>query len=165
MIKVFYGKTVFYKGDNIRSLKKFVSGPIGMKDIRLLELSDQSIGLFTRPQGEKGGRGKIGYTTIHSLDELTAEVIDDAPLIQPHFLDEEWGGVNEAFINEQGQIMVLGHIASFDSMGDRHYYPITCEYKQSSNKLIDMKIIATRSDFPKVTQKGQICKMCYSAAD
>jgi hypothetical protein len=44
--------------------------------------------------------------------------------------------------------MVLGHIASFDSMGDRHYYPITCEYKQSSNKLIDMKIIATRSYFP-----------------
>ena len=79
-------RTVFYKGDNIRSLKKFVSGPIGMKDIRLLELSDQSIGVFTRPQGEKGGRGKIGYTTIHSLDELTAEVIDDAPLINRIFL-------------------------------------------------------------------------------
>lgn len=141
-------QTVFYRGENIRSLEKFASGPVGMKDIRLIELPDQSIGVFTRPQGEKGGRGKIGYTTIDSLDGLTVEVITDAPLVQAHFLDEEWGGVNEVFVDEQGRIMVLGHIASFDHTGDRHYYPITCEYDSSRNELIDMKIIATRNDFP-----------------
>lgn len=141
-------QTVFYKGENIRSLEKFFNGPVGMKDIRLIELPNQSIGVFTRPQGEKGGRGKIGYTTIRSLNGLTVEVIEDAPLVQAHFLEEEWGGVNEVYVNQQGQIMVLGHIASFDSAGDRHYYPITCEYKSASNEFIDMKIIAMRDDFP-----------------
>ena len=32
----------------------------------------RDIGVFTRPQGENGGRGKIGYTRVKSLDELVA---------------------------------------------------------------------------------------------
>lgn len=141
-------KTVFYRGENIRSLKQFFTGPIGMKDIRLVQLQDQTIGVFTRPQGEKGGRGKIGYTMVSSLDELTVEVIDQAPLIQDHFTDEEWGGVNEAYLNENGKIIALGHIASFDDEENRHYYPITFEYNPQRNEMIHMKIIAERSNFP-----------------
>lgn len=141
-------KTVFYQGDAIRSLEQFAVGPVGMKDIRLLELANQSIAVFTRPQGEKGGRGKIGYTTIQSLSELTIDVIDNAPLIETHFLDEEWGGVNEAFLDQDGKIIALAHIASMESDGTRHYYPITFEYNESTNEIVDMKIIATRADFP-----------------
>src|SRR5699024_5485332 len=70
------------------------------------------------------------------------------PLIKDHFLEEEWGGVNEAYVTGDGKLMVLGHIARFDEHGDRHYYPITFEYKQDQNKIVDMKIIAKRSDFP-----------------
>ncbi|THE13944.1 DUF1861 family protein [Bacillus timonensis] len=146
--KQLFWRTVFYRGKNINSLTKFAVGPLGMKDIRLFEYKDGKIGIFTRPQGEKGGRGIIGYFSIASLDELNAEIIDAAPLVKAHFLNEEWGGVNEAYVNEKGQVLALGHIASFDEEGNRHYYPITFEYVPSINEIRSMKIIAMRSDFP-----------------
>ena len=140
--------TVFYKGKNIRSLEKFATGPVGMKDIRLFEYKDK-VGVFTRPQGEKGGRGKIGFTLIDSLEDLNEEIIDAAPLIKPHFLDEEWGGVNAAYVAKDGErIFALAHIARFDQEGNRHYYPVTFEYNPEQNEIHSMKIIATRSDFP-----------------
>lgn len=143
-------KTVFYKGKNINTLVPLAQGPVGMKDIRLLELRNGKIGVFTRPKGnEKGGRGKIGFTTIDSLDELTIELLNDAPLIKTHFKEDEWGGVNEAYPDDEGRIMALGHIASSDDEGNRHYYPITFEYRIDTNEIIAMKIIATRDDFPK----------------
>src|SRR5690554_3352672 len=52
-------RTQFYRGKNIDSLQYFASGPNTMKDIRLIELADRRIGVLTRPQGVKGGRGQI----------------------------------------------------------------------------------------------------------
>ncbi|MGP4079191.1 MTP-1 family protein [Pseudalkalibacillus sp. R45] len=141
-------RTVFYRGSTINELERFATGPNGMKDIRLIELANGKIGVFTRPQGEKGGRGKIGYTEIASLEELTPEVIDKAPLIDSHFIDEEWGGANEVHLLKNGKIGVLGHIAKFDENGDRHYYPMVFTYDPDTSEISDMEIIATRADFP-----------------
>lgn len=140
-------RTVFYKGSEINNLEKFAVGPDGMKDIRLLQLPKGNIGIFTRPQGEKGGRGKIGYTEISSLAMLTKEVIDNTPLIEEHFLSEEWGGVNEAYLLKNDAIGVLAHIARFDELGNRHYYPIIFIYDKELNRITNMEIIATRNDF------------------
>ena len=93
-----------------------------MKDLRLVELQDGSIGVFTRPQGEKGGRGKIGFTRVASLEELSIDQINKAPLLEGQFVDEEWGGCNEIHLLPNGILGVLGHIACFDEQGDRHYY-------------------------------------------
>ena len=73
-----------------------------MKDLRLAELNDGSIGVLTRPQGEKGGRGKIGFARISSLEELTLDVVEEAPLLEGQFVDEEWGGANEPHILANG---------------------------------------------------------------
>ncbi|WP_408008256.1 DUF1861 family protein [Pseudalkalibacillus sp. A8] len=146
-------RTVFYRGDKINELERFAVGPGGMKDIRLIGLADNKIGVFTRPQGEKGGRGKIGYTEIDSLDELTPEVIDQAPLITSHFTEEEWGGANEVHLLGTGDIGVLGHIAKFDEEGNRHYYPMVFVYQPETNKISAMDLIATREDFPEGPSK------------
>src|SRR5690606_5501518 len=101
-------RTAFYRGKSINSLEKFFEGPDGMKDLRLVELKDGSIGVFTRPQGEKGGRGKIGFTKVNRLEDISVEVINDAPLLD-QFLDEEWGGANEIHLLSNGLLGVLGH--------------------------------------------------------
>ena len=44
-------RTRFYRGQH-QNLVPFAQGPDGMKDIRLVELPDGDIGVFTRPQGE-----------------------------------------------------------------------------------------------------------------
>ncbi|MFD0049403.1 DUF1861 family protein [Actinomycetes bacterium NPDC127524] len=140
-------RTVFYKGKTVSSLQEFASGPDGMKDLRLIELQDGSIGVLTRPQSEKGGRGKIGWARISSLAELTIDVINEAPLLESQFIDEEWGGANEPHLLANGLVGVLGHVASFDQEGNRHYYPMVFALNPETSEISDMELIATRSDF------------------
>jgi hypothetical protein len=140
-------RTVLYRGKNIADLKEFAKGPDGMKDLRLIELQDGSIGVITRPQGEKGGRGKIGFTRIPSLDDFTIEAVDEAPLLEGQFTDEEWGGANELHLLSNGLVGILGHIACFDNEGNRHYYPMAFALNPDTREFSDIELIATRSHF------------------
>jgi len=140
-------RTIFYRGKSIKGLTKFFEGPIGMKDLRLVELPDQSIGVFTRPQGDKGGRGKIGYAQVKQLSDLTVEVIDQAPLIEGQFAEGEWGGANEIHVLDSNHLGVLGHIACFDAEGDRHYYPMVFSMNLITKATSEIHIIAERSLF------------------
>ncbi|WP_314587198.1 DUF1861 family protein [Paenibacillus terrigena] len=142
----FMWRTVFYRGQNIASLKQFFTGPDGMKDLRLVDLKD-GIGVLTRPQGDKGGRGKIGFTRIASLDELSIPLIEETPLLEGQFIDAEWGGANEAHLLKNGLLGVLGHIASFDTAGDRHYYPMVFALDPLTGEHSDIKLIAVRNQF------------------
>ena len=140
-------RTVFYKGQDIFTLEPFFKGPDGMKDLRLVELKSGEIGVVTRPQGEKGGRGKIGYAKIKSLQELSVPVIENAPLLEEQFTEEEWGGANEIHLLENGLLGVLGHIACFDERGDRHYYPMVFTLDGETGEHSPIELIATRSMF------------------
>lgn len=140
-------RTVFLRGKNISELKEFAKGPDGMKDIRLVQMQNGSIGVFTRPQGEKGGRGKIGFTRIEALEELTAKTIDEAPLLEGQFTPEEWGGANEIHLLKNGLLGVLGHVASFDEEENRHYYPMAFVFNPESKKHSDIELIAVRDNF------------------
>lgn len=62
-------RTVFLRGPDIFNLSRFLVGPDGMKDIRLTQLADGRIGIFTRPQGAVGGRGTIGYIEADHLGD------------------------------------------------------------------------------------------------
>ncbi len=135
----------FYYGTDLTDLKELTIGPDGMKDIRLVELKDQRIGVFTRPQGVIGGRGKIGFTIISNLQELSATVINGATLIEL-FDDKEWGGCNEATLLNNGKIGILGHIAKFTTGEIRHYYPMVFCLDPKTKEYYGMKIIAERKN-------------------
>ncbi len=136
----------FYYGTNLEDLKELTVGPNGMKDIRLIGLPNGKVAIFSRPQGEKGGRGKIGFTMIDSLDELSPGVIEDAALLE-QFDDLEWGGSNELTLLEDGRIGVLGHIAKYSEGTVRHYYPMVFVVNPETREYTDMKIIAERREF------------------
>ena len=146
-------RTAFYRGDTINGLKKFTQGPEMMKDIRLVEFPDGKIAVFTRPQVDISGKKNIGFITINNLDELNAEVIEKAVYIKNQFIDDEWGGANELHILENGLIGVLGHIAYFDNMGNRHYYPMTFAFNMKTQEASPIKLIATRKNFPEGAYK------------
>ncbi|WP_313638553.1 DUF1861 family protein [Paenibacillus sp.] len=155
-------RTVFYRGKNIASLELFFKGPDGMKDLRLVDLKD-SIGVLTRPQGDKGGRGKIGFTRISSLDELSIPLIEETPLLEGQFIDEEWGGANEAHLLKNGLLGVLGHIASFDDAGNRHYYPMVFAINPATGEYSDIQIIAVRNQFlPGATKRPDLEDVVFS---
>ncbi|MBW4079933.1 DUF1861 family protein [Paenibacillus sp. S150] len=140
--------TQFYRGKDIASLELFLRGPYQMKDLRLIELAGGEIGVLTRPQGFKGGRGSIGFYKARSLADITPEDIAAAPLFENQFTREEWGGANEPHLLEGGRVGVLGHIASFDGRGSRHYYAITFAFDPDTLERTPVKIIARRADFP-----------------
>ena len=142
----------FYRGESLEELELFLIGPERMKDIRLVALPDGRIGVFSRPQGEIGGRGTIGFTLVDSLEDLTAQVIEDAPLLRGQFLPDEWGGANELHLLRNGMIGALGHIARMDEVG-KHYYPMVFALDPETRARTDLKIIAARKYFPQGAAK------------
>lgn len=138
----------FYRGKSIQTLRKFFVGPNGMKDIRLCALPDSRVAVLSRPQGSVGGLGKIGFVILDSLDDLRAEAVQAAPIIENQFRDEEWGGANEVHLLANGLLGVLGHIARFDVHRNRHYYPMAFAIDPQTNATSPIKIIATRTSFP-----------------
>ncbi|HTL30246.1 MAG TPA: DUF1861 family protein [Tepidisphaeraceae bacterium] len=137
----------FYRGSDLSDLRPFLVGPTGMKDIRLVELPDGRIAVFSRPQGAVGGRGKIGFTVVAGLSAITADVIASAPLFPGQFLDEEWGGANEIHVLSNGKLGVLGHIARFDELQHRHYYGMVFSV-DAAGVATPPRIIAERKMFP-----------------
>ncbi len=137
----------FYLEQKDGSFEKAFSGPPKMKDIRLAQLPSGDIVVMTRPQGERGGRGKIGYLIVDSLAAITDEAIKNAPLFD-QCPAEEWVGANEVHILDTGQLGVLGHIAHFDGQGNRHYYAMAFSFDPSTGECSPHQIIAKREDFP-----------------
>ncbi len=137
----------FYRGTSLNQLRLFLTGPDKMKDIRLVELADKKIGVLTRPQGTKGGRGKIGFFTAPSIEDITAEAMQEAPLFAGQCQDDEWLGANEAHCLKNGIIGVLGHIAHFDEKQHRHYYAMAFGFDPRNGRAMPPEIIASRSDF------------------
>lgn len=138
----------FYRGTSIESLRHFLSGPLGMKDIRFKQLPDGQVAIFSRPQGAIGGRGEIGFTISPNWDAITAEMITGAPLFQRQLPKEEWCGVNEVHLLTNGHLGILGHMACFDPQHNRHYYPMTFAVDPQMRKPSLIRILAQRSFFP-----------------
>ena len=146
-------RTVFFVGNTPFELKHLMTGPSLMKGIRLVELEDGTIGIFTRPQGGAiYGSGKIGFITINSLEELTEEILDNAPLIVDQFGSIAWGGVNQGRLLKNGRIGVIGHKARFTNEG-RQYEAIAFELDPVTGECSEFQVIAQRADFPVAPSK------------
>ena len=148
--QMFEWRTIFYRGTDIFDLGKFFTGPVGMKDIRLCEINKDKIAIFTRPQGEIGGRGSIGYTEVNNLNLLSIDIINAASLLENMFHPMDWGGVNEATLLNNGDIGLLAHIAYFeqdDKTQERHYYSAAFTFDPILRKYKNLRIIASRDQF------------------
>lgn len=156
----------FYRGTDPSDLYFFTSGPAGMKDVRLVELADGRIGVFSRPRNgavmaERGSESMIGFAVIDSLDELDADVIENAPYIEGLFCDRQWGGCNQVYLLDSGKLGVIGHFG---------YYPEGQEYFTYMNMsfvmdpetrtLLDYRLIGDRSCYPEGPAKLPFLKDC-----
>jgi hypothetical protein len=164
--------TDFYRGTSLYNLEYLFSGPLNMKDVRLVELPDKRIAVFSRPQGQRmldkfGCIAKIGFTVANSLDEVNAEVIENAPLLRDHFLPDEWGGCNQLHILKNGLIGAIGHISWGETVKDIfviHYYCMVFAIHPDSRMMTPVKVIAARECFPEGPQKNSRAKdVCFTS--
>ena len=138
-------QTLFFHGRTLPELKLLAVGPSCMKDIRLCEMRDGRVAVFTRPQGRKGGLGRIGFTVLEGLRDLCADTILEAAVDPSYFLPEEWGGVNEVHPLDNGLLGVVGHIA-FRTGGDRHYQAMAFALDPATGEHDALRVIACRGD-------------------
>jgi len=142
-------RSVFYKGSDTHNLKQFAVGPWGMKGIRLVELPDKKIGVFTRPQGKKGARGKIGFTIIDSLSKITPRVLTNAEVLKGQFARGEWGGVNEVHLLKNKTLGVIGHVARYsEGKSMRFYYPIAFCFNYKTREYSSLRLLVRRAELP-----------------
>jgi len=171
-IDTYYG--YFYRGRDLHNLHYFTTGPDYMKDIRLVQLEDNRIGVFSRPRNKEilatfGCESQIGFTVIDSLDELTAEVIEKAPYIPGLFGPGEWGGGNQAYLLEDGMIGVIGHQScnTTDAAGAvtlQTYLNIAFVFDRTKHRVIGKKIIGTRSCYPPgPAKKPELVDVAFTA--
>ncbi|THF84161.1 DUF1861 family protein [Cohnella fermenti] len=163
----------FYRGTDPKDLVYFATGPDGMKDIRLVELADGRIGVFTRPKGLEiarryGSLAMIGFTVFGSLDELTPETIEQAPYLTGLYDKDEWGGCNQAYLLDDGRIGVIGHHGyknvSEDGEPILSYMAVSFVLDPDSREWTDYRIIATRSCYPAGPAKRPRLIDCVFAA-
>jgi hypothetical protein len=156
----------FYKGADINDLYYFTTGPDSMKDIRIVELADGRIGVFSRPRREDiqqkyGSDAMVGFAIINSLDDLNGDVIENAPYIEELFRPGQWGACNQAYLLESGNIGVAGHLAYWDGEINNSnviYVPISFVLNPANNRISNLKVLASRKLFPAGPAKKPLLK-------
>lgn len=148
----------FYRGKDLQDLRYFTTGPDYMKDIRLVELLDGRIGVFSRPRSEEiqkkfGSESMVGFSIIRDLSELTGEVVESAPYLEGLFQPGEWGGCNQVYRLDSGKLGVTGHFSyAEDRPGiDRPvlvYTNIAFVFDPQTRETENLKIIGTRRCYP-----------------
>lgn len=154
-VDTYYG--YFYRGRDLNNLYYYTTGPERMKDIRIVELEDGKIGVFSRPRGKEilskyGSESMVGFVIIDNLDKLSAEVINTAPYIDNLFDKGEWGGCNQAYLLDSGLIGCIGHTAynekDENGIDLKVYLNTAFVFNPKTHELLENKIIASRSSYP-----------------
>ncbi len=155
-IETLYG--YFYRGVDLHDLYYFTTGPNFMKDIRLVEMADGRVGVFSRPRNEEiqkhyGSEAQIGFAIIDSLDELNAEVIENATYIPDLSGVGEWAGCNQVYLLDSGLLGVIGqkgYHGDPDASGMQLavYFNFSFVFDHQKHQVINEKIIGTRPCYP-----------------
>ncbi len=154
-LETYYG--YFYRGTDLHDLKYFTTGPDYMKDIRLVELANGKIGVFSRPRNEEimkkyGSESMVGFCTIDSLDQLNAKTIAAAPYVPGLFDNGEWGGCNQAYLLDSGLIGLIGHKCYKETSATgvelQVYFNIALVFDPKQFRFIHEAIVATRKSYP-----------------
>ena len=158
-------RTVIFKANDVHELDPnnvFASGPLGEKDIRVLQLEDNSVIVARRPQGGDYGKGRIYYQLIGGVDELpkTLESLEDirylsTPQLDRHYAAGGWAGVNQMLKLEDGSVGIIGHLGNFEESGGRNYSAFALKLDPKTGEVTKFKIIANMESVPKMAPKRQ----------
>ena len=138
----------FFRG-TAEKMSYFTTGPDNMKDIRLIKLANNKVGVFSRPK--TAAHSSIGFTVINNVDELTATVVEEAlPLNVIH--TGAWGGVNQAYLLSSDKIGCIGHYSYLDLDEDGKQITVYTNYSfvldPYSREVEDGRIIGTKGCYP-----------------
>ncbi|MDR2822680.1 MAG: DUF1861 family protein [Acholeplasmatales bacterium] len=144
--KIIDWSTFFYEGVSVTDFKFLGSAPKHMKDVRIIKYQDK-IACFTRPQGGNNGPGRIGFIFLKDLSELNAANLSKAAILDEHFINTEWGGVNQIHVLANGLLGCIGHISKKDLVRGLTYTAMAFAFDPLTFRRTKIKIIGERSDY------------------
>ncbi|KPA73112.1 hypothetical protein ABB37_07670 [Leptomonas pyrrhocoris] len=154
----------FYRGTPTE-LNYFTTGPDFMKDIRVLQLHDGRLGIFSRVRTKV--EVYVGFATVDSIDHLTTAAIAGAKpidFIRPGM----WGGVNQPYLLTSGKVGCIGHIAYNDKKpnGDPLSVYVNCAFvfDPVTRAMENEKVIGTKSCYPSCPAKKPNLEDCVFAS-
>lgn len=120
----------------------------GMKDVRLCQLPDGRLAVFTRPQFDDMFFGRIGFIIIDDLADLTSAV-PQAALLKIDMDSSGKIGANEV-LYYQNRLQVICHVATLGSARDLHYraFHFSLDPDSPFTGQIHLSPLCCRSDFP-----------------
>ena len=153
-IDEFYG--YYYRGKDPKFLTHFTCGPAHMKDIRLVQLPDGRVGVFTRPRDEQvaarySSEAIVGYAVLDSVNDLDCTIAGRARAVEGLFSAGEWGGCNQCYLLRDGRIGVIGHRCYREPAGGvvlHVYLNIAFIFDPVSFRVCDMKVIGEKQSYP-----------------
>lgn len=154
----------FFRGTP-EDLLYFTTGPNNMKDIRLVELKDGRIGVFSRPKTDTFSF--IGFTTINRVEELTSKIVDKAePLNVLH--TGAWGGINQAYLLTSGMVGCIAHY-SYNARNEKGltlavYVNYAFVLNPDTRETYLERIIGTRGCYPPCPDKAAKLEDCAFAS-
>ena len=153
-IDTLYG--YYYRGKDLRFLSHFTCGPANMKDIRLVQMEDGRVGVFTRPRSKRiaelyGSEAVVGFAILDSIDELDDTIVDKARVIDGLFSEGEWGGCNQCYLLRDGRVGVIGHRCCREPGPEcvlQAYVNISFIFDPVTFSVSDMKVIGEKASYP-----------------
>lgn len=151
----------FFRGHPM-DLKYITSGPAKMKDVRLIELHDGQIGVFSHFRTE--GSCMTGFTKIKRIECLDANVIDNAPFINHRAFGDAWGGPNQCYLLSTGLIGCIAHHGYLQNRPNACQLRVYCitsfVFNPETMDVTDFKVIGTRTCFPASKPKVPMLEDC-----
>lgn len=138
----------FFRGAT-EKLHYFTTGPDNMKDIRVIKLANNMIGVFSRPKTI--AHSSIGFTTISTIDELTATIVEEAPPLNVIHTGA-WGGVNQAYLLSSDKVGCIAHYSYLNQDESGAQITVYTNYSfvldPITREVEDAKIIGTKGCYP-----------------
>ncbi|KAK7194573.1 hypothetical protein NESM_000375100 [Novymonas esmeraldas] len=158
----YYG--YFYRGTPVKT-SYFTTGPDFMKDIRVVQLQDGRLGIFSRVRTT--AEVYVGFSTVDTVDRLTtAAIVAATPIdfIKPGM----WGGVNQAYLLSSGKVGCIGHSAYYDTKPSGEpltvYVNVSFIFDPETRQLDAERVIGTRSCYPASPAKRPNLEDCVFAS-
>lgn len=140
------------------------------KDNRMTPIDNGTrIAVTTRPQSGEAGRGKMAYIELDTLDDLCADTLRGARIIEmPNAEDDTWIGPNELHnLYRKNQIGILLHGAFEDNVStselmNKTYFILFAWLDRKNLKIVDTEVLALREDFPASNgKKSALCNVAF----
>ncbi len=137
------------------------------KDNRITSIDNGTrIAVMVRPQGGEAGRGKMAYIELDHLDDLCADTLRAAKIIEMSNADDTWVGPNELHdLSQKNQIGILAHGAFENDTPTLHaktYFIFFAWLDRKNLKIVDVEPLALREDFPVSNAKTPaLCNVAF----